>query len=508
MSNRSFQRAVPFCWLLLLLGCAGEPEVGRTHPALLSMEPYPGEASVRSRSERWYRVRLQGVPAGTVHLSTTLHTTPLGVRRLTVRTEEVAFRRGGRRVRIQAEDWVLSARDGSLLRLTHRERQTPGEESRLEVGRVGAELVSLQGVELAREPFEPGTLGPFGLEGIVLGGQTPVPGVPTCYRVYSLQQRGYARERIEFRVGERPGTWETLHSTEGIPGLWSLQVLDEQGLPSASLSVMGFLRVETEWMEKPPERSPVRAEGPDLTPYLQVATHRPDLDRLRLEWLRVRLVGWPEGVSTTPLRAPGQEVLPGGRPGEVVVVLRHRGEAPGQTAFPPGALPAELAVYLEQTHLAPAGDPAVQALASGLTRGSRDGWEASRRLRRWVSAEIKSSLGISMASAAETLARREGDCSEMAILLATLARAVGIPSRCVFGLVFHQGEFQRHMWTEVWLGRWWPLDAALGADGLTAGWIRFGEVPLGLQERERTGARTDALLAAPLRTVVEGAEMK
>ena len=503
------------CWIGSLfmvwgMGCSRGSGVALPHPALQAMEPFPDEGTALSRCERWYGVSLQGVPAGFVHLRTSLHPTRVGPRRLTVRTEAVAFRRGEKQVRIQVEDRVLETVEGGLLRISHRERQFPGEERRLEAGRTGADLVTVQGDEVRRQPFEPTALGPFGVDGHWLGGQTPVPGVPRFWRAYSVQAGGYARQRIEYRVlgGEAGGFWETVHTDESQPGLWSLQVLDEQGLAVESLSVMGFLRVRLERIGRPAAGADGAWDGPDLTPYLSVATHRPDLDRGRLERVRIRLEGWPEGVLAARLAGPGQEVVFGGAPGQVLLDVRREGEAVGRVPFPPGPVPAELSIYLEPTQLAPAGDPAILAKARDLTRGAGDAGEACRRLRRWVSEEIASSLGLAMASAAQTLARREGDCSEMAILLATLSRAVGIPARCVFGLVFDRGEFQRHMWTEVWLDRWRALDPAMRTDGLTAGWVRFGEIPLGLKERERAGSPVDEILTAPLRAIVEDAEMR
>ncbi|NMC20269.1 MAG: transglutaminase domain-containing protein, partial [Thermogutta sp.] len=56
--------------------------------------------------------------------------------------------------------------------------------------------------------------------------------------------------------------------------------------------------------------------------------------------------------------------------------------------------------------------------------------------------------------------------------LAALARARGFPARVAMGLLYHEGAFYYHMWTEVWLdGCWIPLDATLGSGGVGAGHI-------------------------------------
>jgi len=73
--------------------------------------------------------------------------------------------------------------------------------------------------------------------------------------------------------------------------------------------------------------------------------------------------------------------------------------------------------------------------------------------------------------AAEALARRRGDCTESAVLLAALGRAIGIPTRVASGLVYSRGAyhgtsnvFLPHSWVLAYVdGRWRSYDAALGA---------------------------------------------
>lgn len=62
--------------------------------------------------------------------------------------------------------------------------------------------------------------------------------------------------------------------------------------------------------------------------------------------------------------------------------------------------------------------------------------------------------------------RREGDCTEHAVLLTGLARAFGIPARLVIGIVVVEVEGKAtaagHVWVEVEEGGGWqPVDAAL-----------------------------------------------
>ncbi|NUQ13229.1 MAG: transglutaminase domain-containing protein, partial [Gemmatimonadaceae bacterium] len=85
------------------------------------------------------------------------------------------------------------------------------------------------------------------------------------------------------------------------------------------------------------------------------------------------------------------------------------------------------------------------------------------------------------ASAATALERKSGDAREFALLTTALLRAAGIPADPVAGLLFAGGRFYLHAWTEVYLGRWVPVDAMLGQFPADAGHLPFenGAVDLG-----------------------------
>ncbi|MFN7552026.1 MAG: transglutaminase-like domain-containing protein [Pseudomonadota bacterium] len=103
--------------------------------------------------------------------------------------------------------------------------------------------------------------------------------------------------------------------------------------------------------------------------------------------------------------------------------------------------------------------------------------ELMRRLERFVRGYIDNkSMRVGYASAAETVASREGDCTEHAVLLAALARALGVPARVVNGLAYapafagRENVFVPHAWIKAWDGRRWvSYDAAL--PGFDAGHI-------------------------------------
>jgi transglutaminase-like putative cysteine protease len=65
------------------------------------------------------------------------------------------------------------------------------------------------------------------------------------------------------------------------------------------------------------------------------------------------------------------------------------------------------------------------------------------------------------------------DAREFALVTAALARAAGIPAHPVSGLLQHEGRFYLHSWTEIYLGRWIPVDAMLNQFPADASHLSF-----------------------------------
>ncbi len=54
-----------------------------------------------------------------------------------------------------------------------------------------------------------------------------------------------------------------------------------------------------------------------------------------------------------------------------------------------------------------------------------------------------------------------GDYLERTVMFASFARAAGLPTRVVGGVVYKNGYFYFHAWPEVWFGKWVPVDPTL-----------------------------------------------
>jgi hypothetical protein len=131
--------------------------------------------------------------------------------------------------------------------------------------------------------------------------------------------------------------------------------------------------------------------------------------------------------------------------------------------------------YLASTPNADLHDPEVAALIAHALAGteSLDDPDKAELLRRFVHGFInEKSLAVGFASASEVCRTRQGDCSEHGVLLTTMLRGAGIPSRVVSGLIYadtfagQRQIFGYHMWSQALLEiggvrRWVDLDATL-----------------------------------------------
>lgn len=106
---------------------------------------------------------------------------------------------------------------------------------------------------------------------------------------------------------------------------------------------------------------------------------------------------------------------------------------------------------------------------------------AMTRLTRFVTQHMDDVADYrGYATAVEALHNRSGDCTEHALLLATLGRAAGIPTRVALGLAYNNERFLGrrfvfvpHAWVQAWVGdRWLSFDSGLGE--FNAGYITLG----------------------------------
>ncbi|MFM8355666.1 MAG: transglutaminase-like domain-containing protein, partial [Gammaproteobacteria bacterium] len=116
------------------------------------------------------------------------------------------------------------------------------------------------------------------------------------------------------------------------------------------------------------------------------------------------------------------------------------------------AEPEAIDRLLTATDLHPADDPALRALARVAVTGAATEAAQVAALTRYVHGFLRYRADAPSRPVRGLLDAPEGDCTEFADLLTTLARSVGLPARTVFGLAYADGPkpaFAFHAWNEI-----------------------------------------------------------
>jgi hypothetical protein len=201
----------------------------------------------------------------------------------------------------------------------------------------------------------------------------------------------------------------------------------------------------------------------------QLAAPR-ELSYLKIRFSRADLSGFA-------LRGGRQRSL-----GQEVEVFRENVAQARSYPIPHESTP-ELTEALSATPLIQSDDPQVREVSARILGGERDALVAVERTMRWVNTALEKVPTVSIPSAVEILRTRQGDCNEHAVLFAALSRAAGIPTRICAGLLYQEGKFFYHAWNEVYLGKWFSVDALLGQFPTDASHIKFVEGELDRQAR-------------------------
>lgn len=142
----------------------------------------------------------------------------------------------------------------------------------------------------------------------------------------------------------------------------------------------------------------------------------------------------------------------------------------------------DLNIALQSNYWLPAQNPIFKNIIAEILADNDSNTSGKmHRLTRYVTRHMSEEPSYSgYATALEAYNSKQGDCTEHALLLATLARAAQIPARVVFGLAYTNDRFLGrkyvfvpHAWAQVWTGeKWESYDSGLG--DFTAGYIALG----------------------------------
>jgi transglutaminase-like putative cysteine protease len=313
--------------------------------------------------------------------------------------------------------------------------------------------------------FQGPAIGPEGVRRIMRRIRSGAP--EASYQTYVSALGALAKETLDFQGAEtlevegRPvAAFKYRQTVAGLPGALTLWT-DAEGytLKASQDSPFGpvtFVRGTAD--------AKVLAAGADLPAEVYENTeavsnirlpHARELDAITVEIAKKSGAegGWPDFASA------GQRVI-SETPRRVVLRIA-RASLPG-SADTSAPTPDDTAPNaLIQSDL-----PAIRAAAEQAVGDETDPWKRALKLQTWVNRHMTFDAGIAVAPASEVIRDRHGTCLGYSILLASLARAEGIPARMRMGYVYLEDMWGGHAWVEVYVhGRWLPLDAAVYEPG-------------------------------------------
>jgi hypothetical protein len=273
-----------------------------------------------------------------------------------------------------------------------------------------------------------------------------------------------------FEVAKRLNRVDSVISI--MPGVKSSEWVDDEGTVwLARMQIGGGLTLES---RKVTQELALAPDDPsDILAASIVPTDRPIASARQLGRLTMLLVPATEEVALPDIASDAHQAIERVEEGMRVTIRKADASAVMSYVLPYGG--EEHAALTGPTVWLETGDEVLAAMAQEAVGDETDAVAASRRIEQYVRGAISDkNLSLGFATAAEAARQKAGDCTEHAVLCAALARAVGMPSRVVGGLVYARdlfgvegGGFGYHMWAEVYAGEWLPIDAALGGHDAT-----------------------------------------
>jgi len=448
--------------------------------AALAVASVCGAQGPEPLEENWYALYLTGQKAGYQH---EVIVEEPGADAPHYRTEihtEFALMRAAMPMRFVVDTMVREDAEGRVtaFRQAIRGPMSFTNEGHVEDGEMAIKIQAGGAVTTARVPAHDG-LGPWALRclqkrmghepGTTYEAKAFVPDSPGTPVGLTVTVTGQEDVQV-YEVTKR------LHRADSridiLPGLTSSEWFDDSGTVwLAKAALPGNLVLESRKATKALATAP-----DDPADILAASFIRPDkaiprpreLGRLRM--LLKPLAGDADGLGLQS--GPFQQVEPTDE-GLVVTLTRAAGTPDLSYKLPyEGTEHAPLQrpnVWMESDN------EVIRQMAREAVGDETDALAAARRIERYVREAITvKDLSLGFATAVEAAEQKAGDCTEHAVLAAAMARAAGMPSRVVGGLVYADllpgvqgGGFGYHMWAEVFVGEWLPVDAALGGHDAT-----------------------------------------
>ncbi len=145
----------------------------------------------------------------------------------------------------------------------------------------------------------------------------------------------------------------------------------------------------------------------------------------------------------------------------IVEIRRHNVSA--LEGKPNAPIPDSLKVFLQPDQFIQSDHPRIKNLARQIVGDEEDQLKRARRIMDWVFTNLQKKPTVSIPNAIEVLEMGYGDCNEHATLYTALARAAGIPTDIVVGLIYQDGRYFYHAWAASYIkGEWVWIDPVFG----------------------------------------------
>jgi transglutaminase-like putative cysteine protease len=183
-----------------------------------------------------------------------------------------------------------------------------------------------------------------------------------------------------------------------------------------------------------------------------VRAEPPIYNSKKLTGLSVEISGWNDSL---PLLQEGGQTVE--KSGEGKIAVKTGRAVPEQAEKTKAAATRE--DYLKPAEKIESDAPEIVAKAKELAAGRKEAEEIAKALASWTSDWLRDTVEDG-GGAVASFKSRNGNCQTHARLYTALARAAGIPTRFVSGLVYLDGKgFLYHSWAESLLdGRWVAID--------------------------------------------------
>lgn len=441
----------------------------------------------------WQVVRMSGAELGYAH-TTTDRIERDGKSLVRSVTEGVlSFGRLGQNIEIRSENEVLETEAGHLLSSLSVSNLSSVEskvDAVVEGGKIKVKTTNYGMTTESELPAPEELLGPYGID-LVRRRHMETPGATYTYKTFVgemmakvVSVEGKVIGPVEKEVlGEARTLIEIQEESDLLPGLVVRSWFDDEPAPVIETTPvaggMETIRVSKERALS--KEVPTEGAAEDILLALSIRSNvrLPYPYRTESALYDVTVKEGDPAQFAEWAASPPRQVVEKREGNHVVVRISKVEPAPGASYTIPYAGERDLKEYLAPNTWLQADDPVLAAAAKGAIGDEKDAWKAAKRLEHWVFEHIANkNMTVGFASAREVCDTGEGDCSEHAVLLAAVLRAVGIPSRISMGVVYFNGIFAGHAWTEAWIGEWIPLDATMARPFVSAMHFAFGHSSL------------------------------